>query len=233
MELTTATMKIEERGVSGEIGIRSADLPWWESAASLAADELRVERPGRLEHDPLTEDNAEPAEWVDVILRAEASALVRVRLQRFGGEVRRVGFEVYDATGELTTRMLRQTPGGLLDRIDALLSEWLFARLVGHEWRRQVRRPGRAGRPDVYYAEWAARYTRALEAAPDAPIKWLVAEEEAAGRYATEAQIRAYLTKARSRGLLTKSQAGVAGGRLTAKGRRVLQRAGIETGDQE
>src|SRR5690606_36795059 len=101
VQARTTTMKIGERGVSGEIGIRSSDLPWWESAASLAADELRVERPGRLEYDPLTEDNAEPAEWVDVILWAVASALVRVRLQRFGGEVRRVGFEVYDTTGEL------------------------------------------------------------------------------------------------------------------------------------
>jgi hypothetical protein len=228
--MSTATVLARDRGVSGAIGTRPSDQPWWET--SLRPGELLLEWPGPMPHDPFFEEHPRPPRWVDVIASLDGSTKVRVRLRLDAGEVKRIGFEVYDPTGELTTRLLRQAPGGLVETIDALLEEWLVGRLVGSVWRRQVKRPGRAGRPDVFYAEWAARYVAAVVADPKSPIKRLVSEEERSGRYVTEAQIRAYLTKARSRGLLTRTSAGAAGGHLTAKGSRALQRHGINEGSE-
>jgi hypothetical protein len=78
------------------------------------------------------------------------------------------------------------------------------------------RRPGRRGRPDSFYAEWAARYVTAMrEEGPPLPRL----REEYDFDMST---IRGFLYEARRRGLLTRAPSGRAGGELTAKARGLL-----------
>lgn len=78
------------------------------------------------------------------------------------------------------------------------------------------RRPGRAGRPDLFYAEWAARYVTAMrETGPPLPR---LAEEHGFNT----STIRGFLNEARRRGLLTQAPLGRAGGELTEKARELL-----------
>jgi hypothetical protein len=86
-----------------------------------------------------------------------------------------------------------------------------------------IPKPGR-GREPVFYAKWAAEYERAQEVTPRTPIKTLLEDwpDE------TEESIRSYLNRARSRGLLTAAEPGRAGGKLTAKAKRILRTYGEE-----
>jgi hypothetical protein len=88
------------------------------------------------------------------------------------------------------------------------------------------RRPGRAGRPDLFYAEKAARYVEALRDHPRDVIRHLVAEDAAAGHPENdEERWRGWLKIARQRVLLTPAPPGRAGGQLTPHCRRLLTRA--------
>jgi hypothetical protein len=83
-----------------------------------------------------------------------------------------------------------------------------------------VPRPGR--QPDEELAllvKWAALYADARDRDPRRPVALLVREHPGE----TPAAIRARLTRARAAGLLTKAGAGIAGGRLTAKARKILK----------
>ncbi len=81
-----------------------------------------------------------------------------------------------------------------------------------------VRRPGRAGRPDWPYALWAARYVEAVGENPRRPVARLATQFP--GHSADS--IRAILNNARRRGLLTAARHGLAGGDLTDKAKQVL-----------
>lgn len=81
------------------------------------------------------------------------------------------------------------------------------------------RRPGRSGRPDVFYARLAAEYVDLLRTS-STPTKDL-----AERHHFSSTSMRDYLNQARTRGLLTRSQRGRAGGQLTDKARRLLSAA--------
>lgn len=156
--------------------------------------------------------------------------LLRIRLQRGDdGSILRSGFEVDDPTGSITTRWLRKLGNSAaLSRVDEVIEGALVGEYLGEEWRRRVRRPGRSGRPDAHYAEWAMRYVAALGS--ESAVRTLVEEEIAAGRHTTEAAVRANVNKARTRGLLTQAPSGRAGGELTDLGKQVLRDAGLNVG---
>ena len=83
------------------------------------------------------------------------------------------------------------------------------------EYRRR-RHPGKAGRPDIFYAKLAARYLQLVETT-SSPTKHLAAEI-----HASQSQARDLIYEARRRRLLTKTVRGRAGGRLTDKAKRLL-----------
>ena len=87
-----------------------------------------------------------------------------------------------------------------------------------------IRRPGRAGRPDWPYALWAVRYVGAVSENPLRPVARLTTQfpDHSAGC------IRAILSNARRRGLLTAARQGLAGGDLTEKAKQVLVDHGFE-----
>jgi hypothetical protein len=87
-----------------------------------------------------------------------------------------------------------------------------------------IRRPGRAGRPDWPYALWAVRYVEAVSENPLRPVASLATQFP--GHSAD--CIRAILSNARKRGLLTAARNGVAGGDLTDKAKQVLDERGFE-----
>jgi hypothetical protein len=98
--------------------------------------------------------------------------------------------------------------------------------------RRRVRvghRPGRAGRPDSFYATWAAAYVRRLHAGSRRPVQDLAASPPiriegyvSNGHSVSPETVRAILNRARARGLLTASPIGRAGGSLTPRAEEVL-----------
>jgi hypothetical protein len=77
-------------------------------------------------------------------------------------------------------------------------------------------RPGRKGRPDVFYARLAAQYVELLKST-STPTKDL-----AKLRNYSDSSTRDLLNQARARGLLTRSAKGRAGGELTEKARELL-----------
>ncbi len=84
-----------------------------------------------------------------------------------------------------------------------------------------VTRPGTAGRPDRYFAEWAFAYAKKLAEGSRSPIKDLAAEH---GR--TAGQVRDLIHDARVRGLLSKERQGRAAGSLTPKAIQLLRESG-------
>lgn len=133
---------------------------------------------------------------------------------------------------DIGTRLLRQLGlSELLDRVERWLQDPWFVHHLGPAWDRQVKRPGRAGRPDAFYALWAQRYVDALAIDASKPVKVLVDQGAAVGEHLTPQQVRWYLTEARKRGLLTPAPSGGAGGELTPKGAQLLD--GMEPDTKE
>jgi hypothetical protein len=81
---------------------------------------------------------------------------------------------------------------------------------------RRNRRPGRVGRPDIFYARLANRYLQLVETT-SSPTKSLAAEI-----HESQPTTRDLIHEARRRRLLTKTERGRAGGRLTEKAKRLL-----------
>jgi hypothetical protein len=79
-------------------------------------------------------------------------------------------------------------------------------------------RPGRRGRPDIFYAVLAAQYVELLNgrSAPTAALAEL--------RNLSASQTRDLLHQARGRGLLTSPPRGRSGGELTEKAKKLLHR---------
>ena len=120
----------------------------------------------------------------------------------------------------LTTAMIRSAP---LDRLYELVrhgvanSQALSIDLdVDVKEFARNRRPGRSGRPDVFYARLAADYIELLSTS-STPTKDLAKRHNYSAT-----SMRDYLNQARLRGLLTRSQPGHAGGELTEKAIRLL-----------
>jgi len=231
-------VRLEGRGTSATLESRDVGEDW---AAAAAPTFKRARRQGhdagvRLEwigdttSDPFMIENPAPPAWVDAITPTDGDALVRLRLRRgAGGDLLRVELEIRDEAGDLTSRALQRSGlGAIVTEVERILGAYAVSRVLGTAWRREVHRPGRGGRPDVFYAEKAAAYVAAHAAESRAPVRYLVEQAEREGRERETAdQWRAWLNRARARGLLTKAPPGQPGGRLTAKGKRLLRDAGI------
>lgn len=129
----------------------------------------------------------------------------------------------------LTARLVHDLPfGEMVAAARAMLAGWT-AELDEHESaadmaaRRQHfgavlrERPGRRGRTDLEYAHLADAYARLVADGDRAPVRTLAVDLSVA-----ESTVRNQVSEARARGLLTSSRPGRAGGRLTARARRLL-----------
>jgi hypothetical protein len=121
----------------------------------------------------------------------------------------------------LTTAMYRRAP---IDRLYELVrfcvaqSRPIFGFNFDvdlHEFARN-RRPGRKGRPDIFYARLAAQYVDICRTS-STPTKDL-----ALTRNFSSSSTRDLLNQARSRGLLTRPPKGLSGGELTKKAEDLL-----------
>jgi hypothetical protein len=83
----------------------------------------------------------------------------------------------------------------------------------------RARRPGRRGQSDLFYAEWASRYVKALRTSTN-PMPGLASDFDF-----DASTIRGFLTEARRRGLLTPAPPGRAGGKLTADALKLLAKS--------
>jgi len=95
---------------------------------------------------------------------------------------------------------------------------------VGPNEFHRVPHPGRRGRPDSFYAQWAREYLVLVRLGPK-PLKRLAQK-----RKVSESQARSFLYEARRRDLLTDSLPGTAGGTLTEKAKAILRR---DNGDSQ
>jgi hypothetical protein len=84
--------------------------------------------------------------------------------------------------------------------------------------------PRRMRRDDRFYAEMAAAYAEAVAAGNNRPIDTIA---EALGR--SRNTVKDVIREARARGLLTETTHGRAGGRLTAKAKRLLKQRDTES----
>lgn len=136
--------------------------------------------------------------------------------------------------GGLTARLLRRVPLGresleLRDVIEKFRAEGftdqMVDRLLGQHGmsvrgflRKAPSRPGRRGRDDVYYAELALQYRKAIDRNSTTPVLDVAKELEW-----SPAKVRDAIHDARRRGLLTSSGPGRPGGELTPKAQAVLK----------
>lgn len=212
-EGTTVTA-VTSRPAGGDWATAASQLP----LSVLGTDEqpeswLRVEWEG------------DATERLEVIGEGPDGCLVRMRLRpgEDGPEV--AGLELSaSAEGQVSAAILRRLGLDALNRARERVLQYdeTLQGLAGGQWSRRGRRPGRAGQPDVFYAQWARRYVSALEVAPRAPLQHLIAAEESEGRFATTAQLRGLITRARKRGMLTPPPLGLPGGELTEKAKMLL-----------
>ena len=84
-------------------------------------------------------------------------------------------------------------------------------------------RVGRSGRPDSFYAQYAAAYVDAIANGSKSPVKDVAVQLNEQPEY-----VRDVLHNARRRGLLTRPPKGRSGGQLTDKARAVLACSGSE-----
>jgi hypothetical protein len=117
----------------------------------------------------------------------------------------------------ITTRMLRDIHTGPLIasvRVAAAQHKALFGSAPDLSVGRRV---GRAGRDDLYYAQWAAAYVAALAQSPH-PVDDLAAQHNRSA-----SQIRNLVHACRKRKMLTAAPPGRAGGELTARAIELLR----------
>jgi hypothetical protein len=95
---------------------------------------------------------------------------------------------------------------------------------------RVAKRPGRAGRPDEFYARWAAAYVERLAAGSGHPVSDLATRPpvriegfDLSDVIQSRNTVRAIIQEARRRGLLSAGPAGRAGGELTDKAVHILR----------
>jgi hypothetical protein len=158
-------------------------------------------------------------------LRLRSATGSTLRAAHGGGEPQpNYGFEAGRKVplGGITAEVLRSLSLKALH--DALGKDNASAMLLGvhgfsaDEDFRAMRQPGRRGRDDRFYVVWAQRYV-ATCATTRRPYPALAAE----WNY-SERTIRDFVDKARKRGLLIGGSPGRAGGQLSAKAKRLLER---------
>lgn len=140
-------------------------------------------------------------------------------------------------SGGLTTRAVREIPlWGAVDeahrRLSPLVAADMPSWIAGSGLRRQgftsdpLRKPGRKGRPDRYYATIARAYLEAVRRGSRQPVKDVATELSAeTGGTISPAYVRdqLHVARSRSRALLTRPPKGKAGGELTEKALRALE----------
>lgn len=165
-----------------------------------------------------------PDWWVDAVLELRDGALLvrSVRLQPYGTGKRPDGTMIGPTPeGGITAEVLRSIPLAKLRNV--LLEDPRLREILGAAYGSEhvaaleaARRPGRAGREDVFYAGWAAEYVDA--AAGSSRPNVLLAQ-----RHGLEAStVREFIAEARRRKLLTTGSLGKAGGSLTPIAKRLL-----------
>jgi hypothetical protein len=189
----------------------------------ITAYELREERGdphfGQIEDDQF---------WVETLLDSNPDWVVNARFFVGSGGMTLIGLSLSPKTflpwppPPLTSDVVRKIQ---IDRLYRLAADshsvgkhfgiWFDADLDDFHGRR---RPGRIGRPDVWYAQVADRYVQLLRSS-DTPTKTLAEE-----MYISASSARDVLSEARRRGLLTRPPVrGRPGGELTEKASKLLQ----------
>jgi hypothetical protein len=152
--------------------------------------------------------------------------VLRVTLRRRDDDVvvEHIELSARPGADHIGSRVLRRLGFGSVQKAatTVLLHHPEVTRYLGESWTRPVSQPGKAGRKDAFYAEWARRYVEARHEDPHRPIAWLLARANEDGEPLTVGKVRARLGAARERGLLTEAPLGQAGGELTDKARRLL-----------
>jgi len=197
------------------------------SDEAVAADPGRSYGPFDLDLHVRSEDGEITVEWsADLI----AGWRITTRWKHRDGAVRCAGISIDEsaltATTPDTALFKKLNLGALHRQVEAEFRRPTTLFLLWEPWVSTIAkdgiaipRPGRRGRDQLYYAEWARRYVEACSIAPRSPLKHLVATSPAE----TEGTIRAFLNRARAKGLLTKAPAGKSGGELTRKARELLK----------
>jgi hypothetical protein len=159
-------------------------------------------------------------------LRAHPEWVVRAEFEIRGGDLLLRGLAIRPAgvrtpDSGLTTEVLRSVRIGWVKEagqgktdLPEPYGPWFGVH--PNEFHR-VRRPGRRGRDDSFYARWSAEYLDFVHAGSK-PLKRLAKK-----RNVSESQARSLLYEARRRDLLTGSPSGRAGGHLTEKAKRILR----------
>lgn len=133
----------------------------------------------------------------------------------------------------LTARGLRQIPLGKHLRLaqkEAAQEERMFESAPPSFQRfawpleRDRRRPGPKGWPDQHYAKIAAAYVDALAGGSRRPVNDATEFLKKQGLPYSKDRIRDAVSEARRRGLLTPAQRGRAGGRLTDRAQKLLEK---------
>ncbi|HXW87903.1 MAG TPA: hypothetical protein VEJ42_06560 [Streptosporangiaceae bacterium] len=135
-----------------------------------------------------------------------------------GLRIRRLVIEPVEETPQpgITSRMLQRIRTGELIAAVRTLSD-AFTNLAGTPPLTETKRvPGRAGRGDMFYAQWAAEYVKSLAASGN-PAKDMAAMHNMEIR-----QVRNLIQACRTRGMLTATIPGRAGGDLTEKAMELL-----------
>jgi hypothetical protein len=138
--------------------------------------------------------------------------------------------EVHSLDGRpVGQRLLSQLGlGRVHDALTLGLADPAAAELLGERWGAVVApKPGRRGRPDLFYARVALDYVRALGVAPATPTRRMLDDAAARGEHMTVNEVRARLRRARRRGLLTDAPPGRPGGELTDRALTLLREVGL------
>jgi hypothetical protein len=178
------------------------------------------------------QDPAGPADVVAIVQTKDREGVVlnaRLPLLAAEGAVAIEAVELRREDGQPLGRraLARMGLGAVYKALEKVLQSQIAQAHLGDQWTLEVPFPGRPGRSDLFYAETALEYVRALDAEPNTPVRHMVDEAAKRGDHMTPDELRARLRRARDRKLLTKALPGKAGGRLTAKAKRVLRKAGL------
>lgn len=169
---------------------------------------------------------ASPDEPIDVVFDLSHGLTGRYRFTRDDdGDVRFVDLLVTSGDGEDPLRRLNL--GVLRKQLNIWLRHPFVVGNLGVGLTVPIRRPGRKGSDPVAYADWAARYVRAVAIDERRPARVIVNEAAAKGEHLTLRQVNNAVRRARDLGLLTASPPGKAGGELTATAVELLRDNGM------
>jgi hypothetical protein len=224
-------------GMVGQFYAPAPEDPWDESAlwGRMGGTRLRIEYTRPIKSDgTLGRDPDGPRDVIAIVQSKDPKGVVmnaKLLLVAADGDVAVEAVELRRRDGQPISRRALGSMG--LGAVYKALSNVLHTPIaqahLGEQWTLKVPIPGRPGRDDLFYAQWARRYVKALEAAPRSPIAHLVATSDNPGT--TGDEIRARIRRARERELLTSTPKGRPGGELTDKAKALLRDAGLLEGE--